>query len=587
MATSSSSIGSTDSGESRRVAREFPELAAALAGQYALERELGRGGMGVVFLARDLKLDRPVAVKTLLPHLASDPRVRERFLREARTAARLSHPSIVPIHRADEIAGQVFFVMGYVDGESLADRVRARGPLPPAEVAALLGDVALALQAAHGRGVIHRDVKEENILLERESGRAMVTDFGIARLAEAGPLTATGLVLGTVYYMSPEQVSNDPVDGRSDLYSLGVVAFHALAGRFPFESESASAVLVAHVTKPAPRLRDVAPRVPPALAELVDRCLAKSPADRFDSCAAFAVALGSVAARMSEPPARPDLLSETAAQRVWERAAELQARPNAPAPPPPAAPDERRLPPASTTSGYRADVVRESAREAGIGTEFIDRALAERGLAEARGLVPAPTGGGTAGTLAPVGVEDRTTPASSFLGATTKIEFEAVVDGEMDERDFDRLVEAARRGLGDVGLVSAVGRSLAWSSSDPNRKIQVVTQIRAGRTTVRVTERLGMLAGGLFGGVVGGAGTGAGMAIFVGILAVTHAPVAAAGALAAWVASAYGLTRFGYTRTVDARERVLRTLTEDLAAEVRAAVEERERGGRPALPRRR
>src|SRR5678815_1255887 len=179
---------------------EFTRFAAALDGQYALEREIGRGGMGIVYLARDLRLDRRVAIKTLPPHLAGDPIVRERFLREARTAAKLSHQNVVPIHRSDELGGRVFFVMGFVDGESLAQRVRERGRIDPAEVVRELRDVASALAYAHAHGVIHRDIKAENILLDANTGRAMVTDFGIARLAEAAPLTSTGQVLGTVYY---------------------------------------------------------------------------------------------------------------------------------------------------------------------------------------------------------------------------------------------------------------------------------------------------------------------------------------------------------------------------------------------------
>ena len=221
--------------------RELLDLESVLSTQYVLERELGRGGMGVVFLARDLKLDRLVAIKALPLHLADDERVRERFLREARTAARLSHPNIVPIHRADEIDGRVFFVMGFVDGESLAQRVAARGALPSNEVVPLLHDVAAALHEAHRLGIVHRDIKAENILIDQRTGRAMVTDFGIARVAEAAPLTATGLLLGTVQYMSPEHVVGETVDARSDVYSLGVVAFHALTARFPFQSESASA----------------------------------------------------------------------------------------------------------------------------------------------------------------------------------------------------------------------------------------------------------------------------------------------------------------------------------------------------------
>jgi serine/threonine-protein kinase len=209
---------------------DFSRLAEALAGQYELLREIGRGGMGVVYLARDVRLDRRVAIKTLPPHLANDPIVRERFLREARTAGGLSHQNIVPIHRADEIAGHVFFVMGYVDGDSMAQRIRALGRLDEREAVRELRDVALALDYAHAHGVIHRDVKAENILVERASGRALVTDFGIARLAEAAPLTATGQVLGTVYYLSPEQVAGEAVDARSDIYSLGDAGFLALSG---------------------------------------------------------------------------------------------------------------------------------------------------------------------------------------------------------------------------------------------------------------------------------------------------------------------------------------------------------------------
>src|SRR5687768_18313154 len=285
--------------------RELLDLEGVLSNQYVLERELGRGGMGVVFLARDLKLDRLVAIKSLPLHLADDERVRERFLREARTAARLSHPNIVPIHRADEIDGRVFFVMGFVDGESLAQRVAARGALPPMEVIGLLRDVAAALHEAHRLGIVHRDVKPENILIDQRTGRAMVTDFGIARVVEAAPLTATGLLLGTVQYMSPEQVVGEAVDARSDIYSLGVVAFHALTGRFPFQSESASAVLVAHVTKEAPKTRDVAPDISPALGDIVDRCLAKEPAQRFQSAGEVVAALSRLPSTSPRPLAVP------------------------------------------------------------------------------------------------------------------------------------------------------------------------------------------------------------------------------------------------------------------------------------------
>ena len=211
-------------------AAELTALRIALRGQYTIDRELGRGGMGIVVLARDERLDRQVALKVLPPALADVPETRERFLREARMSAQLSHPNIVPVYRADEIGGFAFFAMGYVDGETLGDRIRDRGKLPPDEVLRMLREVAWALTYAHARGIVHRDVKPENILIERSTGRAVVTDFGIAR-AEFNPsLTQDGTVLGTVHYMSPEQSTGEPLDGRSDLYALGCVGFFALSG---------------------------------------------------------------------------------------------------------------------------------------------------------------------------------------------------------------------------------------------------------------------------------------------------------------------------------------------------------------------
>src|SRR5690349_14764649 len=199
---------------------DFIALQTALAGQYFLERELGRGGMGVVYLAREVRLDRPVAVKVLPPALAARPELRERFLREARTAAKLAHPNIVPIYRVDEAGEFVYLVMGYVDGGSVGDRLRERGTIPAAEVMRLVREVGWALAYAHARGVVHRDVKPDNILLDRETGRALVTDFGIAQVSGAeavgGAITDEGHVMGTAHYMSPEQAAGEPVDGRSD-----------------------------------------------------------------------------------------------------------------------------------------------------------------------------------------------------------------------------------------------------------------------------------------------------------------------------------------------------------------------------------
>ena len=258
-------------------------LETALGAQYEIVRLLGRGGMGAVYLARERALDRAVAIKVLPPEIAASAEAQERFRREARTAAKLTHPNIVPLHTFGEVEGMMYFVMGYVEGESLADRLQRDDKLPIAEVRRILGAMADALDYAHRQGVIHRDIKPDNILLEGESGRPMLTDFGIAKAsASQETLTELGTAIGTPHYMSPEQASGErDLDGRSDLYSLGVVGYAMLAGRVPFEGTSAQDVLVQHVTKPPPPLEATVPGAPKDLVKAIMRCLAKEPRSRW------------------------------------------------------------------------------------------------------------------------------------------------------------------------------------------------------------------------------------------------------------------------------------------------------------------
>ena len=258
----------------------FLDFQAVVVGRYSLERELGRGGMGVVYLAREVRLDRPVAIKLLPPSRARDANLRERFLLEARTAAKLSHPHIIPIFTVDEVGDFVFFAMAYVDGETLTERVRRRGPLPPSEAARVLREAAWALAYAHSQGLVHRDVKTDNIMLEAATGRALVADFGIAGLVRGAAALAGGEVIGTPEFMSPEQALGEQVDARSDLYALGVVGFFALSGRLPFDAVKPTEVLAKHVTERAAPLQSVATGVPRRLARMIDRCLEKDPADR-------------------------------------------------------------------------------------------------------------------------------------------------------------------------------------------------------------------------------------------------------------------------------------------------------------------
>ncbi|HKI94134.1 MAG TPA: serine/threonine-protein kinase [Gemmatimonadales bacterium] len=280
---------------------EFLALQHALKGRYSLVRELGRGGMGIVYLAHEVALERPVALKVLPPSVAARGDLRARFLQEARTVARLSHPNIVPIFTVDEVGDFVFFAMAYVRGETLTTRVRTKGPLRPADATRVLQEVAWALAYAHAQGIVHRDVKPDNVMLEEPSGRAMVMDFGIAHLREEAGITSRGEVIGTVEYMSPEQACGEPVDARSDLYSLGVVGYYALSGTLPFQAPTTQALLMKHVTQPAPPLA-THPGIPSKLCQAVDRCLEKAPEQRFQRGEEFAEALGAAVEQRADVP---------------------------------------------------------------------------------------------------------------------------------------------------------------------------------------------------------------------------------------------------------------------------------------------
>jgi serine/threonine-protein kinase len=268
---------------------------------YELDCEIGRGGMGIVYRAKDRRLKRTVAIKVLPPELAFRSEIKTRFLREAETAAQLNHPNIVDIYSVDEAAPPdepnarlVYFVMAYISGDNLAKRLHDRGALGIDESRRILRDVADALAYAHERGVIHRDIKPDNILLDAQSGRPMVTDFGIARAVSEGEsrLTATGIAIGTPTYMSPEQAAGErQIDGRSDLYSLGILGYQMLTGEPPFLANSTPAILVKHISeRPTPveqRRRDV----PPDLARVIMMLLEKDPANRFPSASSVVTAL--------------------------------------------------------------------------------------------------------------------------------------------------------------------------------------------------------------------------------------------------------------------------------------------------------
>jgi len=266
---------------------------AAIGEHYELDAEIGRGGMSVVYRARDRRLNRPVAIKVLPPELAHDHAIRARFTREAQTSAQLSHAHIVPIYDVGERGGIAWFVMALVSGGNLGTHLTREPRQPIDEVRRILCEVADALAYAHLRGVIHRDIKPDNILLDQQTGRAMVTDFGIAWAMEAGArLTATGIAVGTPTYMSPEQaVGERALDGRSDIYSVGVLAYQMLTGRVPFEAGNSMALLLKHVSERPRAIGELRPDAPRPLRDAIERAMAKAPEDRWPSAAALRDAL--------------------------------------------------------------------------------------------------------------------------------------------------------------------------------------------------------------------------------------------------------------------------------------------------------
>ena len=272
-------------------------VASILAPHYEVDSEIGRGGMGIVYCAKDNRLKRNVAIKLLPPELAFRTDIRSRFLREAETAAQLSHPNIVPIYNVEERDNLVFFIMAFIAGDNLATKLQKEGPTEPGEVRKILREVADALAYAHKRNVVHRDIKPDNILIDSDTGRAMVTDFGIARaLTDTGDsrLTATGMAIGTPAYMSPEQSAGETqIDGRSDLYSLGVVGYQIACGELPFNAPNTPSMLVKHLSEIPRPVDEKQPDLPADLARAIMMMLEKDPANRFPDAQSVVVALSS------------------------------------------------------------------------------------------------------------------------------------------------------------------------------------------------------------------------------------------------------------------------------------------------------
>jgi len=502
------------------------ELQAALGDRFELRRVLGRGGMATVYLAHDHRHHREVALKLFRPDLAASIGT-DRFLHEIQIAARLTHPHILALHDSGEAGGFLFYVMPYIEGLSLRQRLEHHGMLMPAEVLSIVTPVAGALSYAHRMGVLHRDIKPENILFSE--GHPVVADFGIAKaISTAGGvnLTRTGFPLGTPGYMSPEQALGlTDLDGRTDVYSLAVVTYEMLVGSVPGCWPTEDAVRSGRFLEASgphrARLAQVGDRIECALV----RALAVRLDQRTETPGHFIEELSGAA-----PPRRR--FNQHEVQEIVRRASELEAT-------------SPTMSGALTLGGVEA-----LAGEVGIPRDMV------RSAAESLAMSDPPT---DSGLLA---------PSNRWLGGPTKLLYERVIEGELPEGEFPVMVGEIRRVLQNVGQVSQLGRSFSWSShrSSARTEIEVSVVVHGGRTRILIQENLANLIGGIYGGIGGGLGGGGMGPIAGGIAAGLGAPFLLPIVIPLWIATVYGIARTVYARSASKRQRTLQELGDRLVA---------------------
>ena len=513
-------------------------LALALAGRYTLERPIGQGGMATVFLARDEKHGRRVAVKVLRPDLAATLGA-ERFLREIAIAARLQHPHILGLIDSGEAAGFLYYVMPFIDGESLRTRMD-RGPLLPDEVVALARQVGDALEHAHRHGVIHRDIKPENILLS--DGHAIVADFGIAKAVTAASdksITRTGFPVGTVGYMSPEQAAGfSELNERSDVFSLTCVIYEMLIGQVPGMWPSEESGRVLRLMEAPAEHRSRLDRLPGSVEQVLVRGLVLRPEQRIAGPRALVDAL---AEAFGEKPR----YSDRQVASIVARAVELDAAP--------------------TQSGALSlGGIQQIAADVGIPPEHVERAARE--LARPASRVPEP---------------------HWFTGSANRIVVERMVDGEVNEAEYPTVVDEIRITVGTQGQSSTLGRALAWrtvfnQTQAGSRAVSVSISPGGGRTRILIDESLTPLAGGLFGGFMGGFGGGGGAMLFGLSMATLHNPLVGLILLGSAVGGSFLGARGIFRRSSTKRRRELEQLADRLAGHI---ADTTARSGPGRLPR--
>ena len=510
------------------------ELRSALAARYELRRVLGRGGMATVYLAYDHKHRREVAIKVLLPGLAAFLGV-ERFLKEIQIAAGLTHPHILALHDSGEAGGFLYYVMPYIAGGSLRQRLENGRGLAVADALAIAAPVADALAYAHRMGIYHRDVKPENVLFSE--GHPVVADFGIAKaISTAGGanLTRTGFPVGTPGYMSPEQAAGlTDLDERTDVYSLAVVIYEMLVGEPPGRWPTEDAVRAGRFTAAGPAHRT---RLT-AVGSRIEAALVRGLAVRHDQRTATPSALVQELNGAGPPRRR---YSDGEVQEIVKRATELEAQ---------------------TTGGTMTiGGVEALAAEVGVAPEVVRQAAATLRTA----APPSPP---------PAVAEPRRW--SRAIGGPTSILIERVVEGELPDSEYSAVVDELRLVLKNVGQVSQLGRSFSWvaTAGSTNRQLEVVVSVRAGRTRITIQENLAPLIGAIFGGIGGGMGGGGmGPIIGIGVGAFHLAGAAFAAIVPLWLVTTYFTARTAFVRTSRRRMRQLESLADRLAGVVKELV---------------